>query len=147
MKNPKTERARRLCCGAGFTLLEVLVAVLILALSVTAILYQFSMGMEAGGRARDATDAVLHAKEKMEELKAFIEEADEGRAGTFDDGCTWETRVELYDLPEKQLPIEENLLKFEMLKLTVVIGWTSGLDQRRYELTMLKAVRKKEQSG
>ena len=147
MKNPTTPDApaRQQLLQQGFTLLEVLVAVMILAISVTAILSQFSVGMQAGGKSRDITEAVLHAKEKLEELKAFVDSGQAGQAGTFDDGYTWETRVSLYELPEKESGVNENLLSFELLQLTVIVGWNTGGQERHLEFSTLKAVKKKDQ--
>ena len=118
---------------------------MILALSVPAILYQFSMGMEAGGKARDATEAVLHAKEKIEELKAFVDEGAGPQSGAFDDGYTWRTQIDSYDVPEKQAG-ENDMLSFELLQLTVIIGWEAGGQTRQFELSTLKAVKKKDKS-
>ena len=146
MKNPTTPDcpARSQLLQQGFTLLEVLVAVMILAISVTAILSQFSVGMQAGGKSRDITEAVLHAKEKLEELKAFVDTGQAGQSGAFDDGYTWETNVSLYELPEKESGVNENLLSFELLKLTVIVGWGTGGQERHMELSTLKAVKKKD---
>ena len=56
-------------CQSGFTLLEVLLAVMILGLSITAILFQFQVALRAGSSSKDNTQAVVHAREKLEELK------------------------------------------------------------------------------
>ncbi len=141
MKNPKAES------GAprqrGFTLLEVLLAVMILALAVPTILYQFSMGMETGGRARDATAAVLHAKEKIEELKYLVEEDAGGGSGAFDDGYTWQASITPYELAEQEAG-ENDMLQFELVELTVTVGWEAGGQPREFELSTLKAIKKKE---
>jgi len=147
LKNPTTPDGPvrpQLLLQQGFTLLEVLVAVMILAISVTAILSQFSVGMEAGGRARDITEAVLHAKEKLEELKAFVETDQAGQSGAFDDGYTWQTQVSLEELPQKEAGENENLLSFELLKLTVIVRWGTAGQERRMELSTFKAVKKKD---
>ena len=146
MKNPTTPdgRVRQQLLQQGFTLLEVLLAVLILAISVTAILAQFSVGMEAGGKSRDITEAVLHAKEKLEELKAFVDTDQAAQSGAFDDGYAWETHVSLYELPQKESGENENLLSFELLKLTVIVRWGTVGQERQMELSTLKAVKKKD---
>jgi general secretion pathway protein I len=131
----------------GFTLLEVLLAVMILAISVTAILSQFSVGMEAGGKARDITEAVLHAKDKLEQLKAAVDDAGAAaQSGALDDGYTWESFVSQYALPEQQAGDNEKNLSFDLLKLTVVVRWDTGGQPRQVELSTLKAVKKKDRS-
>jgi hypothetical protein len=117
---------------------------MILAISVTAILSQFSVGMEAGGKARDITEAVLHAKEKLEEFKAFIDKGQGGMSGAFDDGYTWEALSSVYELQEKEAGVSENELSFELLKLTVIVRWDTGAQARQVELSTLKAVKKKD---
>jgi general secretion pathway protein I len=145
LKNQKTDGspATRRSPQQGFTLLEVLLAVMILALAVPAILYQFSVGMEAGGRARDATEAVLHAKEKIEELKSLVDEGAGAQSGAFDDGYTWRTRVDNYEIPEKEAG-ENDMLRFELVQLTVTVGWDAGGQARQVELSTLKTVKKEE---
>ena len=88
--------------------------------------------------------AVLLAKEKLEELKAFVDSGQEGQSGTSDDGYAWETRVSLYELPEKEAGENENALSFELLKLTVIVRWDTGVQERQMELSTLKAVKKKD---
>ncbi|MCX5901086.1 MAG: type II secretion system protein [Proteobacteria bacterium] len=146
MKNPTTpdQPVRPRSLKQGFTLLEVLLAVMILAISVTAILSQFSVGMEAGGKARDITEAVLHAKEKLEEFKAFIDNGEGGQSGAFDDGYTWEALSSVYELPEKETGVSENELSFDLLQLTVIVRWDTGAQARQVELSTLKAVKKKD---
>jgi len=147
LKNPTTpdQLVRPRPLQQGFTLLEVLLAVMILAISVTAILSQFSVGMEAGGKARDITEAVLHAKAKLEEIKALVDDIGQAQqAGTLDDGYSWESQVSLYELPEKEAGENENALSFELLKLTVIVRWDVGDHARQVELSTLRAVKKKD---
>lgn len=147
MKKPMTDSSMsaRPRGTQGFTLLEVLLAVLILALAVPAILYQFSVGMEAGGRARDMTEAVLHAKEKIEQLKALVDEEEDAgeQSGAFGDGYTWQTRITPYELPEREAG-ENEMLRFELLELAVTVSWDAGWRTRNLELATLKAVKKKD---
>ena len=68
----------------------------------------------------------------------------EGQSGASDDGYAWETRVSLYELPEKEAGENENVLSFELLKLTVIVRWDTGGQERQMELSTLKAVKKKD---
>ena len=52
----------------GFTLLEVLVATMVLGISVVIVLQLFSGGLDQARRAEDYTRAVFHARAKMEEV-------------------------------------------------------------------------------
>jgi len=128
----------------GFTLLEVLIAVVILGLSVTTILQQFSVALRGGSASQDTCRAVLYAKQKLEELKTAEAGELASESGSFDDGFAWETRIEPYTLAE--LPGEEvaEQLRYELVQLTARVSWQSGVQQKRVELSTLKLVKKKE---
>jgi len=59
----------------GFSLIELMVAVVILAMAVFGIFLAFSTGFQGMGDARDRTVATNYAREKMEDLKnkTFVE--------------------------------------------------------------------------
>ena len=76
----------------GFTLLEVLLAVMILAITVTVLLLQFSVALRASTASQEVTRATLYAKQKIEELKMTGELAEGAQSGYFADGYDWETR-------------------------------------------------------
>ena len=59
---------QNLSSNSGFTLMEVMVAMMILALSLTAILELFSDGMRAGSVSQKYLGAVYYAQEQMEEV-------------------------------------------------------------------------------
>ncbi|MCP4714395.1 MAG: type II secretion system protein [Deltaproteobacteria bacterium] len=143
-KNNPTHRTRT--AERGFTLLEVLVAIMILALSVTAILQQFSVALRSGSKAGSATEAVMHAREKIEELKIAKELTEETESGAFDDGCEWETQITAYvhgaDADEAEEVYEG--LRFETFELRAVVRWREGERERELELKTLKSIRKKK---
>ena len=56
-------------CSRGFTLLEVLIALLILAMSLTVLLSSQTFSMAAAGRSRDITVATLLARSKMIDIE------------------------------------------------------------------------------
>jgi len=129
---------------SGFTLLEVLIAVMILGLSLTAILQQFAVALRAGTAAQDITVAILHAKEKLEELKIRKDLAEGAEDGSFDDGYEWETRIEPYSYAGEQDAEAYETLKHETFKLTSTVKWRSGVRQRHVDLTTLRTTKKKE---
>ena len=123
----------------GFTLLEVLLAVMILGLSVSAILYQFQVALRAGSKSREETEAVHHAKEKLEELKAQKKYAESFESGGFDDGYAWETEVIPYVAPADDEEAYEGM-KHETFLLRARVKWGPEERQRQVELATLKTV-------
>ncbi len=128
----------------GFTLLEVLVAVVILAVTGVAILQQFSAAQRAGIASRDSTRAVLHAKEKLEELKIKKELSESTESGTFDDGYEWETEILAYTYGDSEDEEEYEKLKHETYQLRTVVSWQFGDRKKQVELSTLRTVKKRE---
>ena len=110
----------------GFTLLEVLVAMMILGLSLGAILHQFALASRAGSASHDTTRATMYAREKLEDLKLQPELVEATERGSFDDGYEWETTVQYYnyDHIEDQMVLDN--MRYETYLLTVVVFWQIG---------------------
>ena len=53
----------------GFTLLEILLAIVILGVSLTVIMQQFSAGLRIAYTSKTYTTAISHAKQKLEEFQ------------------------------------------------------------------------------
>jgi general secretion pathway protein I len=113
---PSLDRARPLRSGArrrGFTLLEVMVAVAILGLGLTAIMSAQAGAFAASKHARNVSVATALARCKMNEaeekiMRLGLPVADEAEAGMCCEGdnntlfrCAW--RVDLPKLPEAKL--------------------------------------------
>lgn len=131
MKIIKTEGKRR--TSHGFTLIEVIVAIVILSISLVLVMQLFAGGLRAARTSCDYSRAVIHAKDKMGEL---FEDPVQG-AGAFDDGFTWETDVNIYKRLE-----ESNL---DLLELKVRVLWNDvSKNPRTVELVALKAVANEE---
>jgi len=128
----------------GFTLLEVLLAVMILGVSLTTILLQFQTALHAGSISQERTIATIYAKEKLEGLKIDSEITESSLSGSFDDGYEWETEISLYEYEDPTDEGSYENLKNETYKLRSTIKWNSGQHRRQAELTTLKTVRKKE---
>ena len=143
MKSRKPDRTPR--GDEGFTLLEVLLAVMILAITVTVLLLQFSVALRASTTSQEITRAMLHAKQKIEELKMADELAESAQSGTFGDGYEWETRIVPYTheaAPEDEQAYKN--LKIETFQLESIVKWRVGERVRQVAVTTLKTVRKKE---
>ncbi len=113
----------------GFTLIEVIVAIAIIGVSLTMIMQLFSGGLRASRASCDYTRAVVHAKNKMEELSFNPESA----SGTFDDGFNWKTDVQPYKQTEESM--------YSLLQLKVTVSWGDALRKpRTIQVRSLKTV-------
>lgn len=120
----------------GFTLLEILVAIAILAISLTVILQLFSGGLRSTRVSDRYSRGVFHAREKMEEI--LVEDRlDEGtREGEFDDAYKWRTRIVRMVPPEE----EEKKLPFDVYEITVEVVWHEGKGEKQFEIQTTKLV-------
>jgi general secretion pathway protein I len=122
---------------AGFTLIEVIVAIAILAISLVMVMQLFSGGLRASRASCDYTRAIVHAKDKMEELS--VEPVQD--SGDFEDGFRWESEIQ---------PLEELNKKLEdtdvnMLKIKIKISWFNlARQQKSVELVSLKTIEKEK---
>ncbi|MBI4680367.1 MAG: type II secretion system protein [Nitrospirae bacterium] len=122
---------------AGFTLIEVIVAIAILAISLVMIMQLFSGGLRASRASCDYTRAILHAKDKMEELHI---EPVQG-SGEFEDGFKWESEVYPFEEYEEKL---ENI-DVNLLKVKVKVIWSNIANQQKsVELMSLKTIEKEK---
>jgi general secretion pathway protein I len=114
----------------GFTLLEVLVATVIMAIAVTGVLSSLSTSMRNAARLTDYDRAAMLARRKMDELLA------EKRlprhvvlAGLYDGASGWKALVRPFELPPNPAPGNKILDRIE-----VQVWWTSGGNPRTYSL-------------
>lgn len=127
----------------GFTLLEVLVAIMIMGLSLGALLQQFALASRSGAAAYDATRATIHAREKLEELKLRRQLVEGVERGSFDDGFEWETSVQFYSYDEAEDSVFDDM-RYETYLLSAVATWRYGNRAKQVELETLRTVRKTE---
>jgi len=120
--------------GEGFTLIEVIVAMAILGISLVLIMQLFSAGLKSAKASCDYTIAIVHAKDKMEELSQTLA----NDSGTFEDGFKWETEIQDYKA------IDDSAYKLN--KLTVKILWPDALKQEKsIEMVSLKMLTGEEE--
>lgn len=113
----------------GFTLLEVLVATLIMAIAVTGLLAAISTSMRSAARLTDYDRAALIARQKMDELllaqslrKNFPIEG-----GTEDGG--WRARITTFEKPEQGGPGTPVLERVEL-----EVWWMNAGQRRTFTL-------------
>jgi general secretion pathway protein I len=138
------EQALRRTAHAGFTLLEVLVAIMIVGMSLGAILHQFALASRAGAASHDVTRATLYAREMLEELKTQQYSVTAVERGSFDDGFEWETVVEPYGFDTLDDDAVFDAMRYETFRLIATVTWRVGSRTRQVELETLRTVRKRQ---
>ncbi len=116
---------------AGFTLLEVLVAFVVLALVLGVILRIHSQGLERVGESDLQTRAVMLAESKLALLGADIPLEEGETQGEAEGGLAWTLRLSSYE-PEQEEPqaaAAEGMITLppveavQLLRVEVVVSW------------------------
>jgi prepilin-type N-terminal cleavage/methylation domain-containing protein len=115
----------------GFTLLEVLVALTVLALAIVPLMQLSSQGLRLLHLSDDYQQAVLVAERIARSADALEVGVQAGREGRFD----WERRVTLMPVPEELVAGAGPQLR--LYALTVAVRWGS---RRTLELASLRTV-------
>jgi general secretion pathway protein I len=120
----------------GFTLLEVLVALVILATTAVVVLQLFGGGLRLARAAGDHADAALIASARLADLEPgpLTEGTTEGTDGPY----RWTRRV---SLDPALLPVEPDTpewVRLRLARLSVEVRWGRG---RRLELVTLRVWR------
>ena len=120
----------------GFTLLEVLVALVVLSTTVVAALQLFGGGLRLARTAGDHADAALLASAKLAELEpgSLKEGAEEGTEGPY----RWTRRVTLAPSLLPVAPDSSEAVIIRLARVNVEVRWGQG---RRFELATLRAWR------
>jgi general secretion pathway protein I len=124
----------------GFTLIETLVAMMLLAISLVVILQLFSGGLKSGKVADDYTRAVFYAKEKMEEF-LLVDDFKEGIfEGTFGENYRWVVDIKLVEPKEDK---EEEIQMVDLFNVDVQVFWPEGGREKNFRINTLKIAEKK----
>ncbi|MBI5638926.1 MAG: prepilin-type N-terminal cleavage/methylation domain-containing protein [Nitrospirae bacterium] len=125
------------CRGAGFTLLEVLVSLAVMAIALVAIFELFSLNLRNIGASDDYVAAVIKAESKMRDIIDAGDLQERSWKETTEDGYIIEAAVQ--DTEGKRT---ENLpLKLSEIRLTV--KWTKGAKEKSLTLKRVTMAEKK----
>ena len=105
---------------AGFTLLEVLVAMVILSVAVVTLIQLASQGMRLLILSSDYQEAVLLADRVARGGEAPVEGVETGQEGRFN----WERRARLVAVPDDLAPPGSTSPR--LFALSVVVSWGAG---------------------
>lgn len=116
---------------AGFTLLEVLIALMILGIAIVASIEGFGQGLRLLALAGDHQKAVLLADQKVREVVAVEEGEEQGTEGAF----RWERVQRALEAPDL---VPENGLQFwRLFEIGVRVSWDPA---RHVEVRTLRMV-------
>lgn len=113
----------------GFTLLEVLVAMVILSVAVVTLIQLASQGLRLLKLSSDHQDATILADRLVRATDTLAEGVETGEEGRF----TWERRVRVVAVPDELLPTSGPPPR--LLSLAVAVRWGSG---RTVEMATLR---------
>jgi len=132
--SPRKESACR-----GFTLLEVLVSTALLATVFVAVMGLASQSLRNITRMKSQESALLHAREKMNEVLLLEELAPGTQSGEWKDGYQWQMQI-LPNVHNDQLQDRTNGL----FDIRVVIRWGESGREKAYTVQTTAWARKVE---
>ena len=140
----RTPDAERRTDNNGFTLLEVMVALAVLAVGIVTVLELFGGGLRLMTKASKRTQAVVYAQNVMDRLLAQSTLGDGDDGGQFPGGFSW--RAQVYEIhPDDETsrlqPNRQNQTEFFHLKqIDVGVYWREGVGEQSYVLRSLRTI-------
>jgi prepilin-type N-terminal cleavage/methylation domain-containing protein len=126
--------------SAGFTLLEVVVAMTIVGIGVVTLLEIFSTGLRLGSRSSATTEAMTYGRQAMDEilLRRKIEEG--APQGSLNERARWKLGIEPVREPSDTLSLSS---AWELKEIILDMRVTDAGRDRPVELRTYRLVRKK----
>jgi len=121
----------------GFTLIEVLAAVALLAIAITVVLQLFSANLRALSSSEDYALAAAKADAKMRQVLDDATLAESSTSERTDDGYTMDVSV------SEIMKERTNNLQVKLLEITMTASWAVGTKTKSITLKAMKTVEKK----
>ncbi len=125
----------------GFTLLEVLVALAIMAIATTLVIQLFSADLRAIARSGDVTAAAVRGDSRIREIIA--EPTLEESAWSEDTGDGYRLDIAISEVMK---PRTDNL-PVKLMEVTLTIHWREGVKEKSLLLKTMKMIDKEAPSG
>jgi type II secretion system protein I len=137
LKKNRNKVCKRLASDEGFTLLEILVALAILATAVTIIFQLFSASLRNIAASEDVVVASVRAEAKMREILSNEELSGDSWTENTDDGYKFIVNI------AETLQQKTDSLPIQLLQIDVAITWTKNSKERTLRLKTYKTVNRK----
>ena len=134
--NGENKKLKPLNGTAGFTLLEVLVALALLGIAVTAILQLFSANLKSISASEEYVAGSLEAQSKMREVLDGTEFSERSWNGVTDNGFRFQVSV------SDTLPERVENLPVKLVAVEVKVYWSRGTLEKSLTLKTMKMVEK-----
>ena len=147
MKPPKTgSPIRNRQRSRGFTLLEVMLAFIIFALSFATVLEIMAGTIRSVGRASEDTEVALMAQSLMDLVGTEIPIEEGEYSGTGMDRYQWEMGITLYDTGgqtgDEGMSTQElaDLSGIELYRVDLYVDWEAGRRQRELHFSTIHSI-------
>jgi len=110
----------------GFTLLEILTAIVLLAVVLPVVMQGISLGLMASSQARRSAEAITLAQNKLAELATATQIPPGGQSGDF-----------APDHPEYHWQANTVTQNLNMIEIDVTVSWTGRSGDRKVSLSTL----------
>ena len=126
----------------GFTLLEVMLAFVIFALSFATVLEIMAGSMRSVRRAGDDTEVALFAQSVIDLVGTEIPVEEGAYSGTRMDRFQWQLEIYLYEVGDEDLRTQElaDMSGIELYKVDLYIDWETGRRQRSLHFNTIRSV-------
>jgi len=128
----------------GFTLLEVMVALAVLAVGIVSVLEVFGGSLRLDVKASRRTQAIIYAQNVMDRVLAQPTLQDGEEAGEFPGGYSWRAQVQEIHPDEDRARLQPNRQSatdfFHLKEIQVGVYWREGAGQQSFVLHSLRTL-------
>ncbi len=117
----------------GFSLLEVLVALVIMALALSAIMQLFASGANRVALSDEYLRAAMHARSQLAAVGSLVPVEEGHHEGRFEDGFDW-----AMDLIPMEPPAGMLRRRLRAYQVHVVVEWERGTRRRRFAVDSIR---------
>jgi general secretion pathway protein I len=132
-------RAMSLRSSRGFTLLELVVALVIFAFAFVALMSIATGAMRAARRSADYTQAALWAQTKLDQLGVGEKLQVGGDVGRFDARYEWQLRIDEAEALPTESSVDE-VVPVKLFRVELLVNWREGSQERQAQFVTLRAV-------